>query len=61
MVGNAAGSATVKSDYGDPVTADDYVLCIYDAGLLATLTAPFSGTCARKPFWASKPKATRSR
>lgn len=53
----SAGSATSKADFGDPVTADDYVLCLYDgAGLLATLTAPAGGTCPTKPCWAEKPK-----
>jgi hypothetical protein len=53
----ASGSATDKVDFGDPVTADDYTLCVYDGGgLLATLTAPAGGTCATKDCWADKPK-----
>jgi alpha-tubulin suppressor-like RCC1 family protein len=53
----SAGSATTKTDFGDPMNSDDYVLCLYDGtGLLATLTAPAGGTCPTKPCWADKPK-----
>ncbi|MCC6765886.1 MAG: hypothetical protein IT293_14610 [Deltaproteobacteria bacterium] len=53
----SAGSATSKADFGDPVTTDDYVLCLYDGtGLLATLTAPAGDVCPTKPCWAEKPK-----
>jgi hypothetical protein len=53
----AAGSATTKSEFGDPVSTDDYVLCLYDgSGLVATLTAPAGDVCPTKPCWVSKPK-----
>jgi hypothetical protein len=42
------GSATTKSDFGDPVGTDDYALCIYDAtGLLFEAEVP-----AGCPGWA---------
>jgi hypothetical protein len=47
---------TEKTDFGDPVMTDDYALCIYDAtGLLASMTAPAGGTCARTDCWTDKP------
>jgi hypothetical protein len=50
------GPVTPKADYGDPLTTDDFALCIYDAGaLLTSLTAPAGGTCRGKPCWTSKP------
>ncbi len=53
----SAGSATDKADFGDPLTTDDYALCLYDGtGLVATLTAPAGGICATKDCWADKPK-----
>jgi hypothetical protein len=53
----AAGSATTKGEFGDPVNTDDYVLCLYDGGgLVATLTVPKGGDCSGKPCWTSKPK-----
>ena len=40
------GAATTKSEFGDPVHIDDYVVCLYDgSGLLATLLAPAGGVC----------------
>ena len=52
-----AGSATTKLEFGDPLGADDYGLCLYDDtnGLRASLLAPFGGICAGKPCWADKP------
>jgi hypothetical protein len=40
------------SDFVDPTTATDYVLCLYDAGSkkLGAL-APAGGTCGTKPCW----------
>jgi hypothetical protein len=50
------GPATEKTDFGNPVTLDDYALCIYDAnGLLASLSAPAGGTCASKDCWTDRP------
>ena len=52
-----SGSTTDKADFGDPVTSDDYALCVYDNGVLVTtLTAPAGGLCAGKACWADKPK-----
>ena len=51
-----AGTAMTKLEFGDPLGADDYGLCLYDAsGLRASLLAPAGGTCAGKPCWADKP------
>ena len=52
-----AGSATTKLEFGDPLGADDYGLCLYDEtnGLRASLLAPAGGTCAGKQCWADKP------
>jgi cysteine-rich repeat protein len=47
-----AGSATDKTDFGDPLTSDGYLVCLYDgSGLRATLRAPAAGTCGTKPCW----------
>ncbi len=49
------GATTPKSDFGDPLTADAYDLCIYDAGaLVAGATAPVGGQCRTKPCWTDK-------
>ena len=51
----SAGAATDKSDFGNPLSADAYDLCIYDAGaLVASQTMPQGGFCGTKPCWASK-------
>ena len=34
LVWKWAGEITAKADYGNPVTTDDYALCLYDAGAL---------------------------
>ena len=47
-----AGPTTPKADYGNPLTSDDYTLCVYDAGILRTSpTAPAGGTCKGAPCW----------
>ena len=50
------GTATLKSDFGDPLGATDYRLCVYDASTASRLVlaaqAPSGGTCAGKPCWA---------
>ncbi len=49
------GPTTPLSDYGDPMTTDDYALCVYDAGTLITsLVAPHGGTCRGKACWSAK-------
>ncbi len=51
-----AGEITPKADYGNPVTTDDYALCLYDAGaLVGSVTADAGGTCGTKPCWREKP------
>jgi hypothetical protein len=51
-----AGEITPKADYGDPVTTDDYALCLYDAGaLVGSVTADAGGTCGTRPCWIEKP------
>ena len=50
------GPTTPLADYGDPLTADDLALCLYDAGALVTsATADAGGTCGTKPCWTAKP------
>ena len=40
------GAATTKAEFGDPLTSDDYALCIYDAGALVTsAVADAGGIC----------------
>ncbi len=51
----SGGAATDKSEFGNPLAADAYDLCIYDAGaLVASQTMPQGGFCGTKPCWASK-------
>jgi hypothetical protein len=50
------GSATMKSEFGNPLVDADYRLCIYDGQqtLLAHASAPAGGTCNAKsprPCW----------
>jgi hypothetical protein len=50
------GPVTPKADYGDPLTSDEFALCIYDVGLLLTsASAPAGGVCSGKPCWTDKP------
>lgn len=54
----AAGAATTKAEFGDPLASDDYALCVYDDGALVTsVTADHGGTCRGKPCWTSKSKS----
>jgi cysteine-rich repeat protein len=47
-----AGARTTVPEYGDPTTATDFQLCVYDAsGLIVDATAPAGGNCAGKPCW----------
>ena len=51
----AKGSATALHDFGDPVTTDEYFLCVYDDGVPVSSTAlPAGGMCGRKPCWTEK-------
>ena len=49
------GAATSFAQLGNPLTTDDYALCVFDMtgtpGLLLKATAPASGTCAGKACW----------
>jgi cysteine-rich repeat protein len=50
------GAATTMAALGDPVTATDYELCVYDgpgpgASLLVSAAIPGGGDCAGKPCW----------
>jgi hypothetical protein len=50
-----SGALTSAADFGDPVTTDDYTLCLFEdaasttPGLLASVTAPAGGTCPFGP------------
>lgn len=49
------GAATTKAEFGDPLGADGYALCLYDGThLIATLTAPAGDLCGKKPCWKAK-------
>ncbi|MBY0397868.1 MAG: hypothetical protein K2X91_15555, partial [Thermoleophilia bacterium] len=50
----AAGAATAKADFADPVaTPTDYTLCVYDGDgeVVSSAYAPGGGTCDGKPCW----------
>lgn len=47
-----AGARTTLADYGDPLGATQYTLCLYDAGSLRlSVNVPAGGLCAGKPCW----------
>ena len=50
------GAATTKAEYGDPLTSENYELCIYDGGgLVMDARAPAGDTCfLAKPCWLEK-------
>ena len=53
----AAGAATTKAEFGDPLASDDFAVCVYDEGaLLASVTADHGGVCRGKPCWHAKSK-----
>ncbi len=48
------GAATATSEFGNPLTAPDYTVCVFDQtgqSLAFTATAPAGGTCGGKPCW----------
>jgi len=50
------GEETSTEDFGDPLSIDDYTLCVYDesdteAAILLSATAPAGGACRKKPCW----------
>jgi cysteine-rich repeat protein len=52
-----SGASTPLADYGDPVNATEYQLCVYDdGGLLLDANVPPGGICRGKPCW--KPTGT---
>ena len=49
-----AGAATDKAEFGDPLTDQDYELCIYEGGALARgLRLPAGQTCPTEACWKS--------
>lgn len=47
-----SGAATTKMEFGDPLAADDYELCIYEGGALVRgLRMPFGQLCPTKACW----------
>src|SRR5262249_50877028 len=52
------GQMTLLSDFGDPTTTADFVLCIYDSSggpqPIVDLAAPSGGVCKNEPCWALK-------
>jgi hypothetical protein len=58
----ARGTATAKTDFGDPVIGDGYALCVYDGGELAMrVTAPAGSACPGRTGWRSTPSGFRYR
>lgn len=46
------GDATLLADFGDPVGGDDYALCLYQGGTLASrAVVAGGGMCKSKPCW----------
>lgn len=46
------GPVTAKSEFGDPLTTDGYLLCVYDGtGFVLAAPIPAGGLCAGKPCW----------
>jgi len=50
------GEATLKADFGDPLTSTEYALCLYDETVATPVlklvaNIPAGGTCAGKPCW----------
>jgi hypothetical protein len=50
------GQATTLADFGNPLAADDYTLCVYDESgpapsTLFRATVPAGGTCGSKACW----------
>jgi cysteine-rich repeat protein len=52
-----SGAATALAEFGDPMSGEDYYLCIYDNGTrIYRNTVPAGGTCSGKPCWKANPK-----
>jgi hypothetical protein len=51
------GDTTTLSNFGNPLTTDDYALCLYEGGaLVQSWIIPKAGTCAGKACWKSSSK-----
>ncbi len=51
------GEAIAKSEFGDPLTDDGYVLCMYHEGaLVQSFSVPAGGICGKKPCWKESTK-----
>ena len=49
------GAATMKAEFGDPITTESYAFCIYDNnGLVKGTSVAPGGTCGLRPCWANK-------
>jgi N-acetylneuraminic acid mutarotase len=58
----ARGTATTKSDFGDPVGSDGYALCVYAGGAFVTrASAPAGSACPGRTGWRSTPGGFRYR
>ncbi len=58
------GAATDMADFGDPVAADDFHLCVFDhdsgeARIAASATLPAGGSCGARECW--KPVGSKAR
>ena len=50
------GKATPKSDFGDPLNTDSYILCIYDNDtLVSAAAAPAALACGSHSCWKDRP------
>jgi len=49
------GAATMKAEFGDPLSSDSYAFCVYDNnGLVTGTTIAPGGTCDFRPCWLDK-------
>ena len=58
------GAATLKADFGDPLTTTDYALCVYDEAsgtptLKLSAMIPAAGMCGTRPCWQSTKRGFR--
>ena len=60
-----AGEATTVAEFGDPVTSDDYEICMFDDEAASTpeiimaVPVPAGGTCNSKPCWTATSKGPK--
>lgn len=56
------GAAATKDDFGDPLVATGFRLCLYDVtGLRMATDVPAGGRCGGRPCWKSTPVGYRFR